>query len=696
MITVNSSGSAISAGFITALTTDNTEYQARLLDNGTLINCAITRLTVTKGSCGSTDAFTIGNVIGSTLTAELKDLSVSVKGKELEVQIGVKVNGSYEYVTLGYFTVSEAPSNAYKTTITAYGSTIAKTGDAFVAPQTQSLGNIASVISTSASALAGRTVSVTFDSGINTSKEITETMVNMTCYQALETLCIVCGGFAVDTYNGNIKICRFSTTANLSRDTSTMKNLPVVEEDDFAITGVVCTVKEETTDEDGNIIPAVVYPTTPTGNENVALQNQYVTQDLYTSYLATLTGYQYRPATVGLTYGDPRLEGVDVLSVTDINSNVYKVPCHLVTHKFDGGFTTEVVSANGTKQANEVASGSNLTQTLSSIGASAVSARASAETAKAYAEEAKQTTDEINAYATLAGKTVTQILADGETAGQSAQEALASATQAQQSASTAYNYASVAVNQLSVVEDIVGVLSLVAENGTYTRTQDTEPLQDKWYFIQTGTAPNYVYQIDNNPTFEYVLTSDSTIVQGKPYYTRSGSGTEQDPYIYTIVASPVQADIGTYYEYTNWYYYELTGVDSAIQNYVSSHLVLAGNSLFLQTSDGQGSTRLELNTTNGMTLYDQTGSPVARYGTNTIIGDEYGFHVKITNNRLSFYRDNTHEVAYISGDKLYITQSVVLQQMDIGTSVADDGLGQWSWKVHEVDGMNNLYLKWLG
>ena len=125
---------------------------------------------------------------------------------------------------------------------------------------------------------------------------------------------------------------------------------------------------------------------------------------------------------------------------------------------------------------------------------------------------------------------------------------------------------------------------------------------------------------------------------------------------------------------------------------MSSHLALTNDGLNLQN----GPTRLLLSTTDGLVLFDQNGSQVAKYGTNTIIGDEYGFHVKITNSRLSFYRDGVNEVAYISGDKLYITQSVVLQQMDVGTPASDGGLGQWSWKVHEVNGQNNLYLKWLG
>lgn len=49
----------------------------------------------------------------------------------------------------------------------------------------------------------------------------------------------------------------------------------------------------------------------------------------------------------------------------------------------------------------------------------------------------------------------------------------------------------------------------------------------------------------------YALTSDTALVTGKTYYTRSGSGTAQSPYVYTPVASPVVADIGSYYEMTS-------------------------------------------------------------------------------------------------------------------------------------------------
>lgn len=286
-----------------------------------------------------------------------------------------------------------------------------------------------------------------------------------------------------------------------------------------------------------------------------------------------------------------------------------------------------------------------------------------------------------------------------------ADQADEAASEAASSASTAYNSASLAINQLGVVEDIVGVLEIVSSNGNYQRTSDLEPVPNKWYFLKASDDPPE-YQVQTNVSFEYVLTTDASIVPEKPYYTRSGAGTEQDPYSYNQVETPVASELSTYYENTNWNYYVLVGIDHAIENYVSSHLVLSGNSLLLQN----GNTRVELSTTEGMILYNESGSPIARYGEEAVIGDLSKFHIVATTNynntgqgRLSFYKDSVYEVAYISGDSLYITQSVVLNQMDIGRSASEidpatgqNGKGKWSWKVHAINNKNNLYLKWLG
>ena len=48
----------------------------------------------------------------------------------------------------------------------------------------------------------------------------------------------------------------------------------------------------------------------------------------------------------------------------------------------------------------------------------------------------------------------------------------------------------------------------------------------------------------------YELTTDTEVDSGKTYYTRSGSGTSASPYVYTEVASPQKASLGSYYEMT--------------------------------------------------------------------------------------------------------------------------------------------------
>lgn len=51
--------------------------------------------------------------------------------------------------------------------------------------------------------------------------------------------------------------------------------------------------------------------------------------------------------------------------------------------------------------------------------------------------------------------------------------------------------------------------------------------------------------LEEKTSDNYALTTDTAIVEGKTYYTRSGS---EGDYVYTAVASPTAADIATYYE----------------------------------------------------------------------------------------------------------------------------------------------------
>lgn len=161
---------------------------------------------------------------------------------------------------------------------------------------------------------------------------------------------------------------------------------------------------------------------------------------------------------------------------------------------------------------------------------------------------------------------------------QAAEQAQEAASDAMESALTANSAANGALAQLSVVEDVVGTLSWISEHGTYQATTDT------------------------------------AVVPGKYYFTRSGSGTTADPYVYNIVINPTgdPSDLG---------YYELTGVDEAVTNYVATHLALTSVGLYI-LMDNSG--YKVLITSSNVQIIDDYGRTVATYGTNTTIGKTDG------------------------------------------------------------------------
>lgn len=178
----------------------------------------------------------------------------------------------------------------------------------------------------------------------------------------------------------------------------------------------------------------------------------------------------------------------------------------------------------------------------------AVSAIESASAAATAAESAQGSAEAAAAAAEVA---------DGK-----AEAAATAAANAQTSANTANTAANSALMQLSNVEDVIGVVNWVTEHGTYS------------------------------------LTSDTSVQPNKAYYTRSVS----QPYTYTMVAEPTDAGLPTYYE---------LNIDTALSNYVASHLALTDAGLFVLNDST--SYKVLLSAT-GMQVQDAGGNAAVTYG----------------------------------------------------------------------------------
>lgn len=410
MITKNINGNDISQAFIDQIRSDSPNVIARLMLNGSQIDCDIVGISVEKGSCGD-DTFSLGNVFATKLTATLKNLTVSLKGQEIDYQVGAWTGSDYEYINVCTVKVTDAKSTRYQTEITAYSSVVADTAGAFDASELSTIADVAEAIETQINR------DISFFEGIDTTQEITASVGGLTVYQALQVLAICCGGYVINTNDNNIKVMQYDATPTLSVDTGMMIDLPVIEEVPYIVTGVYCLVQEESEDTDGNIIPAIAYSDTVvdivTDDDgtytlvfsdgstfsavspddtmvNLAFSSVYVTQGIYTSNIVKILTYEYYPADVDLTLGDPRLEGDDVLSLTDVDGQIYTVPCHKITHSYDGGFSSAITAVRATDVENSIGTVPPITAQLQQVGKDIVKAQNTASDAQRIARNNAQ------------------------------------------------------------------------------------------------------------------------------------------------------------------------------------------------------------------------------------------------------------------------------------------------------------------
>lgn len=321
---------------------------------------------------------------------------------------------------------------------------------------------------------------------------------------------------------------------------------------------------------------------------------------------------------------------------------------------------------------------------------SAAYAQASANEAQTYANEANAKANEANGVladmqvaANAAGTSLTAIYQNVSDAQDSADDAMQAAEAAQTSANTALanaddarasamnaNTSAIAsLKSLSDVEKVIGSVNWIAEHGRYVSAAGTTFDDEAVYY----TTKNVTYG----------LTSDESIVAGKVYYTRSGSGTESDPYVYTRVANPVVSEISTYYEIVDAdyevvsqpveadidsYYYLV--VDESVQNYIAAHVALTDDGLWLM---GDASTYRALLSADGLEIRDQGGHSVALYGDTFRIGSLGNVHLLGTSTRIAFHTE-FGDIAYFGMDsnniwQMYIQQAEVTNMMRFGNYV---------------------------
>lgn len=276
---------------------------------------------------------------------------------------------------------------------------------------------------------------------------------------------------------------------------------------------------------------------------------------------------------------------------------------------------------------------------------SADAAQSSADAAQSSADAAASAASTADAKAVAAGQAAAAADAKAVAAGQSAAAAAAQASAAQTSADAANTYANAALDQLGMVQDVMGVLQWATEHGTFA------------------------------------LTSDTTIQPGKVYFTYDSQTGDYEP-----VVNPQQSALSTYYE---------LNVDEAMQSYIMAHLAVTSRGLWVlpsgkasgttpasgesqDDSDArQGNDYKVLLSNDGMYVYDDDGVLVSTFGESITFSSLRQQYIGNQNTYIAFNPANGGSITIGGGSRVVIGTNKTLDQVltDLDVSVEQTATG---------------------
>lgn len=313
-----------SAAYEALIQQDSRSFVQKLVIDGTVVTEGIRQVRLNGGSNGSDD-FSLGSAVSQYIDVSMKNQGIKVEGREIQYLIGMDINGTMEYIPMGYFTAEKPDGDEEILTFSAY--------DRMLKTERAYFSNLPSITNTIAvlQEIAGFLKAPIATSGlaaISISKPI-----GYTCREVISHIAQLYGGFAVCNRQGQIEIKTYQDNnyaVKPSRywDTFTHNDFP------FVLEKLTCIVGK---DADGNERKLSV----GSGAREIALSNPYMTQSGLERIWSQIRQYTYMPGSLKFL-GDPRLDPWDILTVYDRKGKNYKVPCMELVQECDGGVTTSV------------------------------------------------------------------------------------------------------------------------------------------------------------------------------------------------------------------------------------------------------------------------------------------------------------------------------------------------------------------
>ena len=312
-------------------------WSVRMSVNGTPLTCEVKSVKLTGGSNGK-DEFYIGSTVAQFIDVSVGATQLQVENREIFLEFGLPVDGSIEYVPMGYFTAEKPETDEDVVQFTAYDRMIKLERPFFSsAPDQTSTITILNEISSA----SGVPIITTGLSPISMAKP-----VGYSCREVLAYIAQLYGGFAVCDRSGSIRI-RFWETASYVLEPERYWDSFKHNDYSYLLDQMTCVVGNDDAGE-------TVSYTVGSGPRRITFSNPFMTQSVLENiWQDHISGFSYMPGSVRFL-GDPCIDPWDVITVKDRNATTFRVPGMSLKQTFSGGLVTELEAFGKSEQEESV------------------------------------------------------------------------------------------------------------------------------------------------------------------------------------------------------------------------------------------------------------------------------------------------------------------------------------------------------
>ncbi len=295
---------------------------------------------------GIQDVFSIGNTPSMCLELVLRNTTDTIfTTNSVNVEIGLKIGNTIEYIPLGIFNIEDIKKDDYTTKFTCYDNMTK-----FQIAYFSSLGD-KPTLQQVVNELASKT-GVQFTGSLPS--YTVKKLEGFTCREVLGYVASLCGGNAIITREGKFAIV-YPTV--ISRDVGEGVFDLQRDEVKYKIGKITCQVKEQETISKGSL---------GTDSMELSFENPWVTETILTDIYNRLNGFNYLGYTMKWQ-GDLSLDIGDIITYTDAKKVTRKLPILYRKLSYDGGLDSELSAKGETKNKNSFNSSGSMSNKLNRV-----------------------------------------------------------------------------------------------------------------------------------------------------------------------------------------------------------------------------------------------------------------------------------------------------------------------------------------